>query len=727
MESSEKLYNLLFEVSNEDRHNILTSLQNAKANLTQISNTLNLKLSETRRHLSRLTEAGLAVRNPDGTYTLTNYGEQILNQIENIKFFTENREYFETHNANNVPLEFQGRLGQLSGSTYLDSVISYIHRMEQIIRDAEKEIWLLFDQFPLFLLSLFLDAIERGVNLKIIELSDRAIHSDLEVLAKREQHALERMKITPLVEQETLDNVYLFMIVSEKNGIVSFPTLNGENDYKGFETNEEKPLNWCRDVFRHYWGIASRDILPKSILHHIPENNNTLKSKVIVGRELPEHDVPAIQEALDRYEEVILKGRFNLGTSNIIIKRSVVLRGDGRTNDIPDTKIYKNGWSFPFVNPQLLFSIRGEKIDVTIENIHIENFNGTCIGTITGNSLILRSNRVTLYSGHGRGLTFGKWGDHVVGFVVGETYQEGGFPGGIIIENNYLDFALSYESGGFLSYDGREEKPEYRPDLFNHEAPICVGIKVSSNKGKVIVSNNTVRNMNARGILVCDNRPTSDILIHDNTITSEVFGAYPYNSPMSGVGIFVQSAWSEPVSGSRIEVFNNKIVLDKVNYCGMAVHGPSMYQKAAGKLDDCIVRDNVIELKDGYVGIQVRKTDSTLIENNRISGKAYYGFQVNGTSRRGKIDLSSCENRIIRNDLDDLRIKGPDEYSNVHVVNSFFAGNRNEAHTGHFWLSKNTCRNEIYMKENQTVIDEGKANKVKIIAPHTPLNTFNRV
>ena len=714
MESSEKLYNLLFEISNEDRHNILTSLQHARANLTQISNTLNLKLSESRRHLSRLTEVGLAVKNPDGTYTLTHYGEQILNQIENIKFFTENQGYFEAHSANNIPLEFQGRLGQLAGSTYLDSVISYIHRMEQVIRDAEKEIWLLIDQFPLFLLSLFLNAIERGVNLKIIELSDRAIHSDLDALAKREQHALERMKMAPLVEQETLDNVDLFMIVSEKNGIISFPTLNGENDFKGFETNEKKSHRWCLDVFRHYWGITSREVIPIAIPHHIP-NNNKLKSKIIFGRESPEHDVPAIQEALDHFEEVILKGRFNLGASNIIIKRSVVLRGDGRTNNIPDTKIYKKGWSFPFVDPQVFFSIRGEKIDVTIENIHIENFNGTCIGTVTGNSLILRNNRVTLHSGHGRGLTFGKWGDHVVGFVVGETYNEGGFPGGIIIENNYLDFALSYESGGFLSYDGREEALDYRPNLLSHEAPVCVGIKVSSCKGKVTVSNNTVRNMNSRGIIVCDNRSTSEIIIHDNTVTSEVFGAYPYNSPMSGVGILVQSAWSEPVSGSRISVFDNKIVLDKVNYCGIAVHGPSMYQRGAGKLDECIVRENIIELRDGYVGIQVRKTDSTLVENNKISGKSYYGIQVNGTTRRGEIDLSSCENCIKENDLDDLEIKLPDEYSRSPIVSSFFAGAGNQIYTGHFWLSKNTCRNEICIKENQTVIDEGKLNTIKTI------------
>jgi len=237
----------------------------------------------------------------------------------------------------------------------------------------------------------------------------------------------------------------------------------------------------------------------------------------------------------------------------------------------------KKEWGFLFLSEEFMFLIRGDDIDVKIENLHVEDFNGTCIGTRQGNSLIIRRNRITLLLGVGRGLSFGTWGDHVVGMTVGGDGISGGFPGGILVEDNYLDFSLSYARGGFITNKGLENEPGYRPDLRNHGASMCVGINIFRNLGKVIVRNNVIRNMNARGILVFDNRETADIEIVNNTIVSEVFGVYPYNNPMSGVGILVQSAWSEPRSGSRVEVVNNKISYDKVNYCGVAVHGPSMY------------------------------------------------------------------------------------------------------------------------------------------------------
>ena len=59
MDSSEKLCNTLFEISNKDRYDIVKSLIKKESNLTQISNLLGLKLSESRRHLSRLSEVGL--------------------------------------------------------------------------------------------------------------------------------------------------------------------------------------------------------------------------------------------------------------------------------------------------------------------------------------------------------------------------------------------------------------------------------------------------------------------------------------------------------------------------------------------------------------------------------------------------------------------------------------------------------------------------------------------
>lgn len=308
----------------------------------------------------------------------------------------------------------------------------------------------------------------------------------------------------------------------------------------------------------------------------------------------------------------------------------------------------------------------------------------------------------------------GKWGDHVVGITAGGDNIHGGFLSGVLIEDNYLDFALSYVRGGFITKDGKERDLEYRPDLQNHEAPISIGINICRNLGKVIVRNNTIRNMNSKGILIFDNRETADIQIHDNIITSEVFGAYSYNNPMAGFGILAQSAWSEPRKGGKIKIFNNKITLDKINYCGIAVHGPSRYTKGAGKLDECVIENNEIKINDGLYGIQIRKSDNVKITGNKVSGRVYYGLHVNGSRPRENIELGSNNNLFTGNDMKDLEIKQPDEYSDKHVGDYVFCNSENGSNTAHVWLNRFSTKNKINLASNETVIDEGTENTVII-------------
>jgi predicted transcriptional regulator len=717
MDYQEYLYDLFFEISSQERHKILRILTEETANLTQLSNKAGLNLPETRRHISRLVKVDLVERIPNGSYSLTNFGVQILETVEEIAFFSQYRDYFLSHSVAQIPREFQVKLRDLANSEYHDNILNFIRRMEGVIREAKEQLFFLVDQFPLNHLSLIMESIEKGVNYKIIEPRDRVLNPDLGALAPQESLALDRIKMTPQVEQRMKDEVNVLLVVSEKDAIVAFPTIEGEYDYKGFRTRDASSLEWCMELFHHIWEKASPRIETPRILETVePINEEQDRSTgriVLTGRERPEYDAPAIQDAVDRYDEVVLKGRFNIGTSTILLKRSVILRGEGRTNDVPDTTLYKYGWDFPFISQEFLLMISGDDIDVTIENIHIENFNGTCIGTRQGNSLTLRKNRITLLSGLGRGLSMGKWGDFVVGITAGGDNIHGGFPGGIIIEDNYLDFALSYVRGGFITKNGRERDPEYRPDLLNHEAPICIGMNICRNLGKVVVRNNVVRNMNSKGIYVFDNRDTADIQIHDNEVISEVFGAYSFNNPVAGVGILIQSAWSEPRKGGRVKVFNNKVLLDKVNYCGIAVHGPSMYAEGAGKLDECIIENNEVQVNDGLYGIQVRKSDQVKITGNKISGRTYYGLQVNGSRPRENIELGSNSNHFSDNNMTELEIKPPDEYSDK-LGNYVFNGADEKTMTAHVWLNKYSSNNLIKLKPGETSIDESAENKVEV-------------
>ncbi len=709
------LYDVLFEVSNEDRHGILHRLEEEPCNVTKIAKGQGLSLPETSRHVSRLCEVGLTRKEPEGLYPLTPYGKLVLKQLRELEFTTRYREYFTNHSMAGIPSEFVKRIGDLSGSAFTDNILEFFRQIEHVIKQAEEYVWLLVDQFPMNHLSLIVEAIDRGVQFRILEPRNRALDPDLEAMASEESDAIVRSKITPLVQQRMMDDVNVYLYLSENNCASSFPTLKGDNEYRGFKSTDETSLKWCKELFLHYWDEATQRTPAPAVevkRGQVSKVEGSSSQTVVIGRERPELDAQAIQDAVDSYDEVILRGRFNIGTSTININRSVTIRGEGREDDIPETKIYQKGWRFPFLSQEFMFDIRGEDIDATIENIHVEDFNGTCIGTHGGNSLTIRRNRITLLSGLGRGLSFGSWGDHVVGITAGGETSRGGFPGGVMIEENYLDFALSYARGGFVTNKGLEREPHYRPDLQNHETPVCIGINICRNLGKVIVRDNVIRNMNARGILVFDNWESADIEIVDNTIISEVFGAYPYNNPMSGAGILVQSAWSEPRSGGRVEVNGNRIICDKVNYCGIAVYGPAMYQEGAGKLESCIVRDNEVSLADGSIGVIIRRSDSTEVSNNRITGKAYYGLQVTGSEDRQGIDLSAKGNKFEDNDMEGMEIKEPDEYSDGHVDGRMFTGSGGKSATANVWLNKYSKGNVIKVKANETVIDEGEDNTV---------------
>jgi len=213
--------------------------------------------------------------------------------------------------------------------------------------------------------------------------------------------------------------------------------------------------------------------------------------------------------------------------------------------------------------------------------------------------------------------------------------------------------------------------------------------------------------------MIQDNWESADIRIVGNTIISEVYGSYPFSSHIAGIGIQAQSAWGWPRSGTRVEISGNEIRCDKPNYCGIAVYGQSMYQEGAGKLGECIVRDNDIHLKNGSVGVLIRKNDRTEVFGNKISGKAYYGFHLWGSGDREGFDLGSNENLVEDNDMKDLVIKAPDEYSDGHVDGRMFTGSEGKSTTAHVWLNAHSRGNVIKVKADETVIDEGEGNTVE--------------
>ena len=248
------VFDLYFELSNEDRVNILKLLQKTHLNLTNISNTLELRNQETSRHLTRLEETGLIARNTDGSYQTTHYAELVLRKQREIEFLVKYRDYFNRHKLTRVPDELVSTIGVLGNAEFIDDVMVVMQNMQRVIDESEEYLWRITDQFMLILLDHFVAATDRGVEYRQLYPKDIKLPPDAESTVK-----MRKARREGLFKTHTHDNIQVFMMLSEKEvGVLSFPTFEDRFDYVGFTSTDSKVLDWCKELFMSYW----KDRLP---------------------------------------------------------------------------------------------------------------------------------------------------------------------------------------------------------------------------------------------------------------------------------------------------------------------------------------------------------------------------------------------------------------------------------------------------------------------------------
>lgn len=243
---TENLGNLLFELSNEDRLRILFKLQERAGKLTHISKKLKLNTQETSRHLSRLSEEKLILKNTDGTYAVTPYGIVAILLLPGFKFLSEYREYFITHTPASIPYELLHRIGELENCTFTDDIMISFHIVENMIQEAQEYVWILSDQILMSTQPLLEEAIKRDVEFRLILPEDMIPPPDFHPLP-----AIDRV-----IKRRTLKEVNAIIAVTEKKARVTFPNTNGKLDHLGFQTTDETARKWCKDFFIFYWKNA---------------------------------------------------------------------------------------------------------------------------------------------------------------------------------------------------------------------------------------------------------------------------------------------------------------------------------------------------------------------------------------------------------------------------------------------------------------------------------------
>jgi predicted transcriptional regulator len=244
---AEDYCDLFFEFSHEDRVRILLEVDKGPLKLSHLSEKLNLKVQETARHLSRLTEAKLISRDVDGNYRPTPYGDHVLRLLPGFDFLRRNREYFTTHRSAHLPIEFVSRIGELNMCKFTDNVMAAYQEVRSIYEEAQEYIWGLSDQITPYSPPFIESAMKRGVKVRFLLLEDMVFPSGFEPLAF----------IPGRIEHKTLDKLDIGMVVSEKKATIVFPTSEGKLDPSmAFISTDSTSKRWVSDLFEFYWAKA---------------------------------------------------------------------------------------------------------------------------------------------------------------------------------------------------------------------------------------------------------------------------------------------------------------------------------------------------------------------------------------------------------------------------------------------------------------------------------------
>jgi predicted transcriptional regulator len=254
----ERLCDIFFELSNEDRLQILFKLQEGHMKVTTLSRELEITTQECSRHMARLSEANLVEKDPEGFFNLTQYGRASLKLIPGWSFISKHSDYFNTHTMEKLPSELACRIGELQKSDPTEDVMVTFHIVESLVKNAEEYIWLMHDQYLLNTLPLLRKRLENGVKFRTFEPQTKEPRRSLDPMRPHyidedDEHFFMKVWESGQVSTRFSDDIDAFLYVSEKEAVIAFPLGDGSFDYTGFYSKEPSMRGFCRDLFDSYW------------------------------------------------------------------------------------------------------------------------------------------------------------------------------------------------------------------------------------------------------------------------------------------------------------------------------------------------------------------------------------------------------------------------------------------------------------------------------------------
>jgi predicted transcriptional regulator len=246
----EELSDFFIELAHSDRLRILFLAKKEKLKLTHISERLNLSMQETSRHLSRLRDAKLIRKDDEGFYHLTPFACITLHLLPSYNFILKNRDYFQDHDPSFLSPEFIKRIGELEEYEQGKGVMEVLHLAVVVINEAKEHVWILTDEVMTPTIPMIREGYAKGIKFRVLLPGQLTLPSGFQ---------LPKPAPANPIEIRWLENVRVCIVMNEALAGLCLPNTAGKIDFStGFASRNPKFLNWCRDLFLHYWDKGKR-------------------------------------------------------------------------------------------------------------------------------------------------------------------------------------------------------------------------------------------------------------------------------------------------------------------------------------------------------------------------------------------------------------------------------------------------------------------------------------
>lgn len=232
--------NLFFNLASESRLDILSALSLNELKMNELARKINITPTEASRQIQRLLDELIIQKQPDGVYTLTNYGKLVLHFFPSVDFIYRHRQYFLEHDVWQLPSQFISRLGELSQGTLFTEMADTVNKIEYMMQSSDDHVWTMTDQIMTVHENAMKEKISKGIKLRSI-VHERLIRSSqVQAFGKN-------------VERRVMASIPGLFSITEKEGFFALLSTDGKLSSSGFFGRDPQFMKWVNDVFLYYW------------------------------------------------------------------------------------------------------------------------------------------------------------------------------------------------------------------------------------------------------------------------------------------------------------------------------------------------------------------------------------------------------------------------------------------------------------------------------------------